>query len=176
LSPSPSYRRDFRPAVSHRTILSKADASPLVERVPDLKIVRLFRPECGAMLGTATCVSAGSRVGQRHDQRGIVLLRTPSRLASVTATTTARHGRLIAALYTLHGGVLRVYYGADGRVAGLSTTSAYYTTPSGCGVGVNDSAASPALAGQSAGTYASLLGPGSLCMSDLREAVEPGRP
>jgi hypothetical protein len=72
--------------------------------------------------------------------------------------------------------VLRVYYGADGRVAGLSTTSAYYTTPSGCGFCVNDSAASRALAGQSAGTYASLLGPGSLCMSDLREAVEPGRP
>jgi hypothetical protein len=68
---------------------------------------------------------------------------TPSRQASVAASSTARQERLTAALYTLHGGVLRVYYGADGRVAGLSTTSAYYTTPNGFGVdiGAKDSAA-----------------------------------
>lgn len=59
----------------------------------------------------------------------------PHRVASVTVHAKPAAEKLTAALYSLHGGILRVFYGPTANVVGLSTTSPYYAGKSGLGVG-----------------------------------------
>jgi hypothetical protein len=68
-------------------------------------------------------------------------LRTHGPLLGVSAGR-----RLVTATYRRHGGVLEVGY-ASGRVVAVATTSRYYTTPSGLGVGAETSGAKLALHG-----------------------------
>lgn len=60
---------------------------------------------------------------------------TSPHVSQITTSKVARRERLTVARYSLHGGVLGIFYGPGGIVVGLSTTSPYYAARDGFGVG-----------------------------------------
>jgi len=111
----PATDIDGRP----RPLRAAPDAGAYEWDVPSLK------------LGTAI---GGARMGM---SRATVeaFYGAPRRVSSVAVHGKPAGQKLTAALYDLHGGILRVFYSAAGTVVGLSTTSSYYSGNSGLGVG-----------------------------------------
>jgi hypothetical protein len=96
-------------------------------------------PDAGAYEWDQPTMSLGLSIGAakigmaRADVEGFYGI--PAHLSRVASAKGRHPPHLIVARYPLHGGVLSVYYDAGGHVVGLGTTSPYYTSKDGLGVG-----------------------------------------